>query len=296
MKILLLGSNGQVGQALTRSLSPFGELIISDRKHLDLTNLQSIESTITQINPDIIVNASAYTAVDLAEKEQSICLQINHLAIEKLASIAKQQDILLIHYSTDYVFNGNGTTPYTENQPTDPINSYGKSKLLGEQAIIDSGCRHFIFRTCWVYSLYGNNFPKTIIKLATDRPELKIINDQIGTPTSAELIADITALCLYKHINQAFDHYGVYNLTSNGDTTWYEFAKYFIEKLSSMGVELSCNSQNIVPIPTSEYPTPAKRPNYSVLDIQKLENNLQISIPNWKHHVDIFCKQIIHQL
>jgi len=284
MEILLVGKNGQVGFELQRSLACLGNITATDRNTLDLTSDESIRNLIQTLKPDLIVNAAAYTAVDKAETEQDLAMQINANAPKVMAEQAKQLDIPLIHYSTDYVFNGQNDQPWTEQDQTDPINVYGQTKLLGEQAIIDSGAAHLIFRTSWVYGNRGNNFLLTMKRLATERDELSVVNDQIGAPTWSRHIADVTANIIAqakaaKDVTQFIEqHAGIYNLSGAGETSWHGFAKAIFEQMQQQdlqGAQLSA-------IPTSAYPTPAKRPLYSCLDSKKLHQTFGIQLPNWQ--------------
>lgn len=287
MKILLLGKNGQVGWELQRALAPLGKVIALDRTSQnnlcgDLANLDVLRHTVRTLRPDIIVNAAAYTAVDKAESEQALALRINAEAPQLLAEEMQMLDGWLLHYSTDYVFDGQGTTPWQENDPTAPVNHYGYSKLLGEQHIIDSGCRHLIFRTSWVYGTHGNNFAKTMLRLAGERTELRVIDDQHGVPTGADLIADVTAHALRSAWSNP-QLAGVYHLAAAGETTWYDYARLVIEHAKGKGADLAVNT--IVPIATTEYPTPARRPANSRLDTGKLRASFNLHLPDWQQGV-----------
>lgn len=284
MKILLLGKNGQVGWELQRSLAPLGEVIALDRHghnglQGDMSQSEAVKQTILKLKPDIVVNASAYTAVDLAETEQDFAKQINFNAVQRIAEACLEVEALLVHYSTDYVFSGQGNSAFLESNEVDPINIYGKTKAQGEQAIVISGCKYLIFRTSWVYAAKGKNFLKTMLNLAQQREELSIINDQIGAPTSAELIADITALAISQTINEN-SKVGIYHLVASGETSWFDYANYVFEQAKLAGVELMV--KKVTPIPTTAYPTPAKRPYNSRLDNQKLQSTFQLILPDWK--------------
>ena len=285
MKILLFGKNGQVGWELQRSLAPLGELIAlnstSEEFCGDLTDLAGIRQTIRKIAPDIIVNAAAYTAVDKAESEAELAHILNAQAPGILAQEAKQLNAWLIHYSTDYVFNGSGDQPHLETDVTDPLNVYGKTKLEGENNIIASECLHLIFRTSWVYAVNGNNFVKTILRLAHQRDKLTIVNDQIGSPTGAELIADITAdvLLSLKHQSEVS---GVYHLTAKGYTSWYEFAGFILEHARRTNFPLKIQSDALLPIMSVEFPLPAERPLNSRLNTYKLEKTFALNLPAWQ--------------
>ena len=287
MKILLLGKNGQVGWELQRSLSPLGELISLDRNGLnswsgDLSQPEEVSKTILAIKPDVVVNASAYTAVDLAESEQASAALVNAGAIQQIADVCKQQNILFVHYSTDYVFDGQGDIAFKETDETSPLNVYGQTKLQGEQAIVESSCDYLIFRTSWVYATKGKNFLKTMLTLAQQREELAIINDQIGAPTSAELIADVTAHVICQTLKD-LTKIGIYHLVASGETSWFDYANYIFEQAKTQGCELKVTS--VKPIPTTAYPTPAKRPYNSRLDNHKIQQTFQLHLPEWKNHV-----------
>lgn len=287
-KILLFGKNGQVGWELQRSLAPLGELIALHSTSTDfcgdLTDLAGVRQTIRKITPDIIVNAAAYTAVDKAESEPELAHALNAEAPGVIASEAKQQNAWLVHYSTDYVFNGHGDQPFVETDATEPLNTYGKTKLQGEKNIQASGCLHLIFRTSWVYSANGNNFIKTILRLAQQRDKLTVVNDQIGSPTGAELIADITALALLmtKHNPEIS---GLYHLTASGSTSWYEFAKYILESAEnaeSANLPLKIKSTALQPIASSDFPSAAQRPFNSRLSSLKLAKTFDLMLPAWQ--------------
>lgn len=285
MKILLFGKNGQVGWELQRSLAPLGELIAlsssSEEFCGDLTDFAGIQQTLRQISPDIIVNAAAYTAVDKAESEPERAYALNAQAPAVLAQEAKRLNAWLIHYSTDYVFNGHSSQPYHETDDCDPLNVYGKSKLEGEKNILTSGCSHLTFRTSWVYAAHGNNFIKTILRLAQQRDKLTIVDDQVGSPTGAELIADITAHAL-RMVKQKPEVSGLYHLTATGSTSWYGFAKFILENAERMNYQLKIQSTALQPIPSSDFPLPAKRPLNSRLNIEKLTKTFGLILPSWQ--------------
>jgi len=288
-KILLISCTGQVGAELWRSLQPLGDVIPADRDlstviRLDLMNPSQIQQVVEQIKPNIIVNAAAYTAVDKAEQDQHTAMAINAIAPQILADLAKQTNALLVHYSTDYVFDGTKNAPYSESDAPNPLNMYGKSKLAGDQAIQASGCHHLIFRTSWVYGRYGQNFLLTMQRLAKEREELRIVGDQIGAPTWSRLIAEMTVQVLSQlhspHFQTNFaDISGVYNLTCGGQTNWCEFAQHIVEQ--------SPKPPRVIPIPTADYPAPAKRPLYSVLSNDKLAQTFGLELPDWRTALDI---------
>lgn len=291
MKILILGANGQVGYELQRSLLPLGEVIALDRTQADLTQLEKLKQILIDLKPDVIVNAAAYTAVDKAEEEQELAMLINGTAPGVIAEAAKQLDALFIHYSTDYVFDGTKTEPYTEKDTPNPINVYGKTKLAGEKAIQQSGCNYFIFRTSWVYAARGNNFAKTMIRIFQEKDELSVVSDQLGVPTSAELIADVTSACLIQALQKDTNLSGVYHLAPSGNTSWYGFAQYLLEKGKLIVDGLSNHSIDLNPIATSQYPTPAKRPENSLLNTNKISQTFDVFMPPWQVHVDRFFNQ-----
>lgn len=284
MKILLLGKNGQVGWELQRALAPLGNLIALDRHAQDglcgdLTDLDGLRNTLLSLRPDVVVNAAAYTAVDKAESEGALAMRINAEAPQVLAETMAKLGGWLVHYSTDYVFNGSGTQPWREEDATGPLNVYGHSKLAGEQAIQNSGCNHLIFRTSWVYGARGNNFAKTMLRLAAEREQLKVIADQFGAPTGAELLADITAHAIRKAISHP-EVSGLYHLAAAGEASWHGFASFVIAQARATGKPLAV--QSIEAIETSAYPAPAQRPLNSRLDCQKLRDTFGLDLPDWQ--------------
>lgn len=297
MKILLLGKNGQVGWELQRSLAPLGELIALDRQTVDglcgdLSDIDALRSTIRKVKPDVIVNAAAYTAVDKAEAEFDLADLVNGQASRVMAEEAASLDALLIHYSTDYVFSGQGATPWREADLVAPVNRYGASKLAGEQAIIASGCKHLIFRTSWVYATRGNNFAKTMLRLAREHEALNVIADQIGAPTGAELIADVTALALQKvRLNSELT--GIYHLAASGEVSWHGYADYVINFARSQGELLTVKVVN--PIDTTDYPTPARRPLNSRLNTQKLRDNFSLYLPDWQSGITRMLREVLNK-
>ena len=296
LKLVILGANGQVGYELQRSLLPLGEVIALDRSHADLTQLDNLKQTLIDLKPDVIVNAAAYTAVDKAEEEQDLAMLINGEAPGVIAETAKQLDALLIHYSTDYVFDGTKSEPYTEDDIPNPINVYGKTKLAGEIAIQKTGCDYFIFRTSWVYATRGTNFAKTIMKLASEREELKVIADQFGAPTSAELIADITALILDRVTRNSTlrtQISGTYHLAADGETSWYVYAQFVLEKAIINGYKLRVLPSEIVPVSTADYVVTAKRPLNSCLDTNKLQSCFEVVLPVWQQHMKHVVLEIL---
>ena len=298
-RILLTGKNGQVGHDLQNSLPALGEVIALDRKELDLAKPDQIREMIRRIRPTVIINAAAYTAVDQAEKEESLAHVVNAEAPAIMAEEAKKIGAAVIHYSTDYVFDGTKRTPYQENDSTNPLNAYGRTKLAGEQAIQSSGVNQLIFRTAWVYSTRGKNFLLTILRLATQREELRIVRDQIGAPTSSREIASATTQVLHRIYDPQEDSpgwsgiSGTYHMTAAGETNWYEFARAILEEArkqtsapaewfttATRGVPLI--TRQVISIPTAEYPTPARRPAYSVLSNTRLQTVFGIRLPDWQ--------------
>ena len=297
MKILLLGKNGQVGWELQRSLAPLGELIALDRHTVDglsgdLSDLNALRATIRQVKPDVIVNAAAYTAVDKAESETELADRVNGQASLVMAEEAASLGAWLIHYSTDYVFSGEGLKPWQETDAVAPVNHYGASKLAGEQAITNSGCKHLIFRTSWVYGARGNNFAKTMLRLAKDRETLSVIADQIGAPTGADLIADVTALAI-QQVLQRPELAGLYHLAAAGEVSWHGYASHVIGFAKANGEELAVTAIN--PIDTTAYPTPARRPLNSRLNTQKLRANFSLHLPDWQSGVTRMLMEVLNK-
>ncbi len=291
MKILLLGAHGQVGFELARSLAPLGELHAGTRdgKHLsnpvrcivaDLANPETLGNALHAVAPDIVVNAAAYTAVDRAEDEENLADRINHHALTVLGAWAKRTQALIVHYSTDYVFDGCGTRPYREDDATAPLGVYGRSKLAGENALRESGCDHLVFRTAWVYAARGRNFLRTMLRLGAERDQLRVVNDQCGAPTSARLIADATAQALARDVRTN----GTYHLCASGECTWYEFARAIFLRAAAAGIIQ--REPQVVPVTTADYPTKAQRPAYSVLDTAKFRDAFGLHLPHWEHGLD----------
>ncbi len=279
MKILLLGAHGQVGWEVARALTS-QDVLTYGRAQADLSDLEGLRGVVQRANANIIINAAAYTAVDKAETERDMAERINHDAVAVLAAHAKQTNALLIHYSTDYVFDGAKPQPYVEIDAPNPISVYGATKLRGEHAIAASGCHHIIFRTSWVYAARGHNFIKTILRLAQEREELKVVADQVGAPTSAALIAQVTAQALS---NPALS--GTYHLTASGETTWHGLAVAALAEARRLGLALKAGPNQVKRISTTDYPTPAKRPANSRLNTDKLRTALRLALPAWEDHV-----------
>jgi dTDP-4-dehydrorhamnose reductase len=295
MKILLLGKNGQVGWELQRSLSVLGEVVALDRHSTpcgDLSQPERLAQTVRELRPDVIVNAAAHTAVDKAESEVDLARTLNAAAPAALSKAAAETGAWLVHYSTDYVFNGSGNTPWQEGDATSPLGVYGQTKLEGEQAISASGCKHLIFRTSWVYAARGGNFAKTMLRLAQERERLTIINDQHGAPTGADLIADVTA-----HAIRSAQHKpelaGLYHLVAGGETTWHGYASHAIAHARELRPDLGWKVNDIAPVETSAFPTPAKRPQNSRLNTQKLQQAFGLNLPHWQLGVDRLLAEIL---
>ena len=283
-KILLLGKDGQVGWELQRALAPLGELTALNRSECDLVNAAQIQAALEKYEPEVIVNAAAYTAVDKAEEDREGARRINVDAVAELALYAREMGALLVHYSTDYVFDGTKTDAYVEDDITNPLSVYGSTKLEGENKIRDALCRHLIFRTSWVYAARGGNFARTILRLAQERGALNVIDDQIGAPTSAELIADVTAHAL-RDVLSGRAPGGTYHLAAAGETSWYGYAQFVIDRARQQGVALKLDEAALKPIPASDYPLPAKRPQNSRLDTHLLERSFALKLPQWQQGV-----------
>jgi dTDP-4-dehydrorhamnose reductase len=277
-KFLILGANGQVGQALNAAISN-PNVVILGREQADFSKPETLYDVIEAINPEYLFNAVAYTAVDKAESEESLATTINADAVRVLAQYAKNKDIPLVHYSTDYVFDGKGDNARTEDAPTNPLNAYGRSKLAGEKAIADVGCKHLIFRTSWVYDAYGKNFLNTMLKFGAEREEMRVVADQIGAPTYAPHIADASLLALKHALDMPEFPSGIYHLCNAGETSWHGFAEAIFAGANKRGAELKV--QRVLPIPASDYPTPAARPSNSRLNCAKLRDVLGVTLPDW---------------
>ncbi|MFK3766704.1 dTDP-4-dehydrorhamnose reductase [Pseudomonas putida] len=300
MKILLLGKNGQVGWELQRALAPLGEVVALDRQGTgglcgDLADLDGLAATVRQLAPDLIVNAAAYTAVDKAESEESLAARINAEAPGVLAREAAALGAWLIHYSTDYVFDGSGQSKWQEDTPTGPLSVYGRSKLDGERAIAASGARAVVLRTSWVYAARGHNFAKTMLRLAAERDALNVVADQFGAPTGAELIADVTAHIIRQVTNQKDSDSlaGTYHLAASGETSWHGFAQFVLAYASQKGIALKVAAEQIGAISTEAYPVPAPRPRNSRLDLGKLQSTFKLKMPLWQQGVQRMLDEIL---
>lgn len=303
MKILLLGTDGQVGWELQRSLAPLGELVVVGLDRAtnpgglsgDFTQLDALAQTVRTVRPDVIVNAAAHTAVDKAESEPDFARLLNAQAPGVLADEAQALGAWLVHYSTDYVFDGSGGQPWKETDPTGPLSVYGRTKLEGEQAV--SRCaRHLIFRTSWVYATRGGNFAKTMLKLAKERETLQVIDDQLGAPTGADLLADVTAHAIRQACGGgaggATELAGIYHLVAGGCTSWYEYAKYVVALVEQAQPAIKIVAKQINPVPTSAFPTAARRPHNSRLDTTKLQTTFDLVLPQWQAGVKRMLSEI----
>jgi len=297
MKILLLGKNGQVGWELQRSLSLLGEVVALDFDSpgpltADFSLPESLAATVRAVSPQIIVNSAAHTAVDKAESEPDLARAINATSPGILAREAATLGAWLVHYSTDYVFDGSGSKPWVENSPAGPLSMYGKTKLEGEELIRESGCKHLIFRTSWVYAARGGNFAKTMLRLAKERDRLTVIDDQVGAPTGADLLADLTALALHSALSKP-EVTGTYHAVASGETSWHGYATHVIETARRAGVEIKVAKQSIERVPTSAFPTPAKRPHNSRLNTDKLRATFGVNLPAWQVGVDRMLTEVL---
>ena len=297
MKILLLGKNGQIGWELQRALAPLGEVVALDRHspgelRADFAEPESLAAVVRTVAPNIIVNAAAHTAVDKAESEPALAQAVNATAPAVLAREAHALGAWLLHYSSDYVFDGSGTTPWAEGSPTGPLSVYGRTKLEGEQAIRASGCQHVILRTSWVYAARGGNFAKTMLKLARERDRLTVIDDQIGSPTGADLLADITAHVLRTALQRP-EVAGTYHAVAQGETSWHGYASHVIEFARALGQPVKVAPGAIEPVPTSAFPTPAKRPSNSRMDTRKLRSTFGLALPHWQAGVERMLTEVL---
>ncbi len=282
-RILLIGSNGQIGRELLRTLAPLGEIVATSRDNkagltIDLAKPDSLVQAFNEVKPVLVVNAAAYTAVDKAESEPDVAEAVNAIAPGIIGELATKQGAAVIHYSTDYVFDGASGFPYKEDDKTNPAGVYGRSKLQGEKALLDTADNALIFRTAWVYGQHGQNFLRTMLRLFAERDEVRVVDDQIGSPTWSRMIAETTAQVasqLKMNPAQFSEKRGIYHLTAAGQTSWFDFAQAILGNTES-----TCR---LLPIPTTEYPTPAMRPAYSVLDNMKLHDLFGLALPDWRH-------------
>lgn len=288
-QILLFGAQGQLGWELQRTLAPLGKVTAVDLQEVDISQPEAIRAKINEIKPKILVNAAAYTAVDKAEEQPDIAQSVNCLAPATMAEEAKKNNALFVHYSTDYVFSGETSKPYVETDTPSPLGVYGRTKLAGDDTVQEIGGDFLIFRTSWVYGLRGANFLKTMLRLATERKELSIVSDQIGTPTWSRMLAETTTLAVSKVLSMPDSSKcsGIYNVSGHGHTSWFEFAEKIIANASK---KLNFQPPEIKPIPTSEYPTPAPRPAYSVLNNGLFEKEFQLWVPHWEDQLELCLK------
>jgi dTDP-4-dehydrorhamnose reductase len=296
MRLLLLGKGGQVGWELQRALAPLGELVAlgsgSTEFHADFSHPEQLAETVLKVRPDVIVNAAAHTAVDKAESEPELARKLNATAPGVLAQAAQQIGALMVHYSTDYVFDGSGSTPWLEDDATGPLSVYGQTKLEGEQLVAQHCARHLIFRTSWVYAARGGNFAKTMLRLAKERERLTVIDDQFGAPTGAELLADVTAHAIRDTLRDPAKA-GLYHLVAGGETTWHGYARFVLAQAQAAGVELKAGPQDVEPVPTSAFPTPAKRPGNSRLNTAKLQSTFGVTLPHWQAGVARMLREVL---
>jgi dTDP-4-dehydrorhamnose reductase len=294
MKILLTGKDGQVGFALDKKLASLGEVIATNRDMLDLANPEAIRAFIDQTQPDIIINPAAYTKVDQAQNEPELASQINAVAPQVLSDKASELDIPIIHFSTDYVFDGLKKEPYLETDEVNPQSVYGQTKWQGEEAVRQHK-KHIIFRTSWVFGSHGHNFLKTIMKLIQEKTSLNIVSDQIGTPTSSEALADVTYKIVETIFNDLnFKDFGTYHLTLDNETNWYRYASFITDEAKRLGLPTLMTSKDIKPISSDAYPTLAKRPMNSRLDTTKIKKTFMLELPHWEVEVKRILKVLIH--
>ena len=290
MNIVLLGGSGQVGWELQRALAMLGTVAVPTRQEAALDNPDRLETFLKNSAPDVLVNAAAYTDVDGAETETDVAQMVNARAVEAMARAMTGRG-LLVHYSTDYVFDGKKSGAYVEQDPTAPLGIYGSSKLDGEQAIVRAGGQHIILRTSWVYAARGRNFIRTILRLASERKELSVVGDQFGAPTSAELIADVTAHILFQWRQQPAES-GIYHLSASGKTSWHDYAGFILSEALAAGAQLACRPDRIRNMSSTEFPTKAARPQNSMLDTGKISRAFQLELPDWHIHV----RRTVHEL
>jgi dTDP-4-dehydrorhamnose reductase len=297
VKILLFGCNGQVGWELQRSLAPLGELVALDRTGAaglcgDLSDPAGVARTVRELRPDAVVNAAAYTAVDKAESEQDLARIVNAAAPGALAEAAREVGAALVHYSTDYVFDGSGSRPWRETDATGPLSVYGRTKLEGEQRIAAVLPRHLVLRTSWVYGPRGGNFARTMLRLAREREELKVVDDQLGAPTGADLLADVTAHAL-RALLAGSGAPGVYHVAAAGETSWHGYARFVVARAQQAGQVLKAAPERVLPIPSSAFPTPARRPHNSRLDTSRFRTAFGLALPSWEQGVARLLQEIL---
>jgi dTDP-4-dehydrorhamnose reductase len=294
LKILVTGKNGQVGFELQRALAVLGQVVAVDRGDCDLANADAVRELVRRVAPDVIVNPAAYTAVDKAEADEATAFAVNAQAPGVLGEEAAQHGALVIHYSTDYVFNGTKEGAYLENDQPDPQSVYGSTKLAGERALAEANPRHLILRTSWVVGAHGGNFAKTMLRLAADRDQLSVVADQFGAPTSAALLADLTAQLIRQHQREGTEAfpYGTYHVSASGETSWHEYARFVIGQALASGKVLRAGPDAVMPLTTAQYPTPAKRPANSRLDTSRFCETFGLRLPPWQEGV----QHVLHQI
>ena len=295
MKVLLLGANGQVGWELARALAPLGEVVATTRAQLDLTSEPDIRNAVRAVQPTWVVNAAAYTAVDAAESEPHAARWLNAEVPRILAEEAVRAGAWMVHYSTDYVFDGTKSGLYIETDKAGPKSVYGKTKWLGEAAVRNNAPKHVILRTSWVFGSHGVNFLKTVLRLAQERDKLSIVADQVGSPTSAAMLADVTAVVVKQLFEPgATQKYGTYHLVADGETSWHGYAQWVVAKAGELGVKFKIKADAICPITTAEYPMPAPRPANSRLDTSKVMSTFGVSLPSWRDEVTQVIKRLVN--
>ena len=289
-RVLLFGSTGQLGQELRAALDQAGEVVVASRAEYDFTRPSSVAGIVRGIHPDVVVNAAAYTQVDRAESDRETARLVNTESVAALAGAAADVGALLVQYSTDYVYDGSGTRPWAEDDPTEPVNIYGVTKLAGERAIAESGCARIILRVSWLFGRHGQNFLKTMLSLASQRPSLRVVSDQVGAPTGAEMVAAKTAAIIPQVLADR-SREGTYNLAAAGETNWHDYAAYVVETAREAGWPVV--TQTIAAITTSEYPTPARRPLNSRLDTTRIRSVFDLSLPDWRADVRRVVGQLV---
>lgn len=298
MKILLFGKDGQVGWELQRALAPLGELVALDHDstelHGNFAQPEALAATVRAVRPAVIVNAAAHTAVDKAEAEPDFARALNATAPGVIAREAAAIGATLVHYSTDYVFDGSGHAPRSESAATNPLSVYGRTKLEGEQLVQASGCRHLVLRTSWVYAARGGNFARTMLRLAAEREQLKVIDDQIGAPTGADLLADATAHAL-RAMAERPGLGGLYHLVAGGETSWHGYARFVVEWARARGHAIKVPADQVLPIATRDYPTPATRPLNSRLDTEKFQSDFGLRLPDWQAGVQRMLREVLER-
>ena len=294
VKILVTGKNGQVGHELMRSLAPLGKVIGVDLKECDLSQSAAINALLDKVKPDVIVNPAAYTAVDKAESEPTVAHAVNAQAPKVLALYASKRNIPMIHFSTDYVFDGKKEGVYVEDDRVNPKSVYGKTKYLGEEAVRKNTAKYVILRTSWVFGAHGVNFLKTMLKLAQERDKLSIVADQVGAPTSARMLADVTSEIVRQLLEQgAYKKYGTYHLVAEGETSWHGYAQFVIEQANALGLTTKIAAKNVKAIGTKDYPMPAARPANSRLDTSKIKEMFGITLPTWQDEVGLVVAELV---